>query len=138
MVDELAAQCRDRPIRFDVEAGEPVLVRLDKGIPLSLAVNEILLNAVAHAFPDGRPGRVTVALGEKGIGILLSIRDDGVGFNPGTVPEGSIGFSLIQILVAQAGGNVEYHSPLEDASGTEVRINVQAEDAPSAPNDPSA
>jgi two-component sensor histidine kinase len=138
VVDELAIQYRDRSVRLAMAPGGTVLVRLDKGIPLSLAVNEVLLNAVAHAFPDGRPGRVTVELTEEGNGILLSVRDDGVGFDPAEVPEGSIGFSLIHILVCQAGGTVEYRSPLGSEGGTEVRIGVQEANTPEASDTPEA
>jgi two-component sensor histidine kinase len=131
VVEGLSEQFKDRPVRFTMDTEGNILIRLEKGVPLSLAVNEILLNAVAHAFPDGRPGHVAVELAERDTGLLLCIRDDGVGFDPEKVPAGSIGFALIEILVGQAGGSVEYESPLSEAGGTEVRITVQEEKAPS-------
>jgi len=127
VVNELSSQFRDKPIRFSFETDGSVLVHLEKGVPLSLAVNEILLNAVSHAFPDNRPGHVEVELTERDLGVLLCVRDDGIGFAPDRVEEGSIGFSLIRILVDQAGGTVHYKSPVNTGGGTEVRIRVQAE-----------
>lgn len=127
VVNELSAQFRDKPVRFSFETDGSVLVHLEKGVPLSLAVNEILLNAVSHAFPDGRPGHIEVELSEHDLGVLLCVRDDGIGFEPDKVDESSIGFSLIKILVGQAGGTVHYLSPMSSAGGTEVSIRVQAE-----------
>jgi len=132
VVNELAAQCRDRPIGFSFENDGTVMVHLEKGVPLSLAVNEILLNAVSHAFPDGRPGHVEVELTEGNAEVLILVRDDGVGFDPEKVPADSIGVSLIQILVGQAGGDVSYKSPVNAAGGTEVRIRFQEAKTPSA------
>lgn len=131
VVEELAAQFSDRPVSFVLDSGGTMMVRLEKGVPLTLAVNEILLNSVAHAFPDGRTGRVAIELTEDGAGVHLSIRDDGVGFDPEKIPDDSIGFSLIRILVGQAGGSVAYNSPLTEKGGTEVRISVQQPKTPS-------
>ncbi len=132
VVGELSAQFTDRPIRFSCESDGTVLVHLEKGVPLSLAVNEILLNAVEHAFPDGRPGHIEVELSERNAGIRLLVRDDGIGFDPAKIPPNSIGVSLIEILVGQAGGTVAYRSPLGEAGGTEVAIQVQDPKTPSA------
>lgn len=132
VVAELAAQYRDRPLRFSCESNGTVLIHLETGVPLSLAVNEILLNAVSHAFPDGRPGHVSVELSEEGAGLLLLIRDDGIGFDAKHVPADSIGVTLVQILVDQAGGTVGYRSPVGAAGGTEVSVRVAAPNAPSA------
>jgi two-component sensor histidine kinase len=131
VIKELEAQYPDCPIRFSFTADRTFMVPLEKGVPLSLAVNEILLNAIAHAFPGGRTGQVSVQLLERNKGLQLRIRDDGVGFDPEIASKDTIGFSLIRILVGQAGGNATFVSPTSAAGGTEVAIDIQAENDPS-------
>ncbi|HTY03245.1 MAG TPA: histidine kinase dimerization/phosphoacceptor domain -containing protein [Rhodocyclaceae bacterium] len=82
-------------------------VGLEKAIPCGLAVNELVTNSFKHAFPDGRPGVITVALAGAGDNdIELSVGDDGVG-----LPEGfemgatkSLGLRLVLLLAEQLQG----------------------------------
>ncbi len=48
--------------------------------PIAAVVEEALSNALRHAYPDGEPGKVWVALGCERGRMKLSIRDHGVGF----------------------------------------------------------
>ena len=59
---------------------EPVVLPVDKAIPCGLILNELLTNALKHAFPSERRGSVSVALQPlQGGGISLVVADDGVG-----------------------------------------------------------
>lgn len=79
---------------------------VDKAIPCGLIINELLTNAFKHAFPDGRPGQVSVALHRSPEGPLeLTVADDGVGM-PSGPPVDSLGMHLVETLVAQLGGTV--------------------------------
>jgi PAS domain S-box-containing protein len=51
--------------------------------PLSQVVTELFENCLAHAFPDGRGGAVTIAaaLRERGL-VAISVEDDGAGMTP--------------------------------------------------------
>ncbi len=73
---------------------------IDTVIPLALIVNELVSNALKYAFKDGRQGEINVVLKEHENGILLSVKDNGIG-----LPEGfdrhktiNFGYKLIQIL----------------------------------------
>ncbi|PID41591.1 MAG: hypothetical protein CR981_03135, partial [Proteobacteria bacterium] len=46
-------------IRLDIEVA-PVAINIDYAVPIGLVINEIITNAVKHAFPDDRCGRVFV------------------------------------------------------------------------------
>jgi PAS domain S-box-containing protein len=79
------------------------------GIPCGLIINELLTNALKHAFPDGRNGTVSVSLSPEDGRITLAVADDGIGF-----PENidfrnteSLGFQLVTALVEQLGGTIE-------------------------------
>ncbi len=81
-----------------------VTIAVDKAIPCGLILNELISNALKHAFPDGRHGTIRVELARADSGRLrLAVADDGVGF-----PEGfnlrdqkSLGLRLIGTLAKQ-------------------------------------
>jgi PAS domain S-box-containing protein len=50
-----------RRIRLIVHA-DPLDLEIDKATPCGLILHELLANAFTHAFPDGRPGTIDVAL----------------------------------------------------------------------------
>jgi len=49
-------------------------------IPLGLIVNELITNALKYAFPDDRPGVISVELKEENECLMLAVKDNGVGF----------------------------------------------------------
>ena len=52
---------------------------VDMAIPVGLIVNELLTNALKHAFPNARKGKITIGLREMGKKLRLDVIDDGVG-----------------------------------------------------------
>ena len=54
-------------------------IAADRAAPVALLVNELLTNAIKHAFPDGRAGRLRVGSRLDGGRIHVVIEDDGVG-----------------------------------------------------------
>lgn len=88
-----------------------VHLNMDTAIPLGLIINELVSNAMAHAFPEGRSGQIRVAMGSTGNGSYrLEITDDGVGF-PAEFNLGnsqSLGLSLIQTMIGNLNGKMEY------------------------------
>ena len=89
----------------------PVRLDIDKAIPCGLLVNELVTNALKHAFPDGRCGELRVELQEleNGQGCRLRVADNGVGLPPDfdlkQVP--SLGLKLVTDLARQLGGQLE-------------------------------
>ena len=84
----------DGRIRLDIR-GEPTPITIDHAIPLGLVVNELLTNAVKHAFPGGRIGTVSLRLTkEQDRKIRLEIRDDGRGLPEHVDIEASSSFGL--------------------------------------------
>lgn len=92
----------------------------ERAVPLGLVVNELVTNALKHAFPDARPGTVTVTFhtAEPGEGVL-TVRDDGVGMGPPR--PGSLGTELVRRLVEQCGGRM-HHEALDPGTAITVRF----------------
>jgi two-component sensor histidine kinase len=57
---------------------ETVEIDPDRAVAIGIIVNELVMNAVKYAYPDG-PGPIHVELGTDGDEVVLSIADNGVG-----------------------------------------------------------
>jgi len=89
-----------------------------------MIVNELVSNALKHAFPDGRSGSVKVSLkSEEDSTCLLCVQDDGVGIPESFTPENldSLGITLVMGLVDQINGRIAY----ERNGGTKATISFR-------------
>ena len=91
----------------------PVTLSLDQAIPCGLILNEIISNALKHAFPQGQGGRVYIKLGEQDGKVHIHIEDNGVGLPEGFDPkrDGNLGLELVQTLMEQLEGRMQITSP---------------------------
>jgi two-component sensor histidine kinase len=106
-LDDMAGQwrrrCAERPIQI-VLTTQPLRVPENQASALALIVNELVLNAIAHAFPDGRSGVVRIELEPLGDRAALSVSDDGQGYDPKDVDHGRLGLWLVNGLASQVRG----------------------------------
>ena len=89
--------------------GKEVVLSIDTAVPCGLVINELLSNALKHAFPDDRHGTIHVHLDEHGDGwIRASIHDDGIGLPADFDLDrtGTLGLKLVQALVQQLDGRI--------------------------------
>ena len=106
--------------------GTAVTVEVDPALALdeeAMAVvyrvaREALQNVAKHA----RAERVSVALVTDEDSTVLTVQDDGAGFDPGTVPEGHVGLRLLRDLAAEHGADLAIDSV--PGEGTTVRLAV--------------
>jgi two-component sensor histidine kinase len=101
-----------------------------RAIAVGLATNELITNAVKHAFPDDREGDIDVRFEKTESGWCLSVRDNGVGL-PTAQPKTGLGAGLIEEFVRQAGGTLL----LETNNGTIARLALPADAASSHPGE---
>jgi PAS domain S-box-containing protein len=83
-------------------------VDINTAIPLGLIMTELVSNSLKHAFPAGRTGTVTVGLHDDGAGLMMTVRDDGIGLPAiaGAGTTNSLGIQLVGDLTEQLGGTV--------------------------------
>lgn len=106
-----ASNIRGRGIAITTSV-EPVEVEMDTAVPLGLLLNEVIINSLKHAFPNGRKGEIRITLDHTPDHRLrLMIADDGVGY-PDTGPRRpkSLGMKLVASLSAQLDGEYSLES----------------------------
>jgi two-component system, sensor histidine kinase PdtaS len=104
-------------------AMEKLNVDIDVAVPLGLIVNELLTNTLKYAFPDGRDGKVIIALEQKTDGILhLEVADNGTG-KSGITHGTGFGSQLIELLTKQLNGEMRE----EVANGLRTIFNFKME-----------
>jgi len=98
-----------------------VLLDINSAIPCGLIINELVMNALKHAFPGGRKGEIIVSLRPSGDDrFILSVSDDGVGFPAGLDfhKTETLGMQLVTMLVDQLDGTIS----LERKPGTRFEV----------------
>jgi PAS domain S-box-containing protein len=128
LVDDLIQSYGVTQITSKIEVGD-ISLDIDIAIPCGLIINELVSNALKHAFPD-KKGEITVSLRSNNENIELIVRDNGVG-----IPEDvdfrkteTLGLSLVSILaegqldgkitVTRDGGTAFYITfPFQDTAG---------------------
>ncbi|HEX6859896.1 MAG TPA: sensor histidine kinase [Caulobacteraceae bacterium] len=84
------------------------VVKADVSVSLGLVVTELVINALKHAFPGRRPGRILVSYHSEGDGWILTVRDDGVGMPTGAAASASgLGTNIVAALARQLDAEVE-------------------------------
>lgn len=98
-----------------------------QGFALGLALNELITNALQHAFPGGRPGTISISMADLGDEIWIEVADDGVGIPETEGPEvlGS-GRSIVDAVVrGDLAGQALYRS---SERGTRVALTFPRAD----------
>ena len=98
-------------------------VPISRAVPVGLIVNELLSNALKHAFVGRKEGKIKVSLTASEEGrINLTVSDDGVGLPPGfDINEtGTLGLRLIKILTED-----QLHGTLEVISEEGTTFNIE-------------
>ena len=122
-----------RRVRLDFAMGK-IMVDINTAVPLGLLMNELISNALKHAFPHGK-GRDDQHQWQDGEGdlITLVVRDNGIG-----IPEDldwknttSLGMRLVTSLIDQVDGTIT----LDRENGTTCTITVKKDPAPEVTRD---
>ncbi len=119
-------------VRFQLDLDE-LSLPVDQAVPLGLLCNELLTNALKHAFAETVSGMVTVT-GRVADGLAtLTVRDNGRGLPPDFDPEcgGTLGMQLVWSLADQLHGQITAES--NSGAVFTLRFPLRAERGVDAP-----
>ena len=124
LTDHLAVSYGEQrgSVKIEVEAGGLALDVI-RANPCGLLVNELVTNALRHAFGPGQPGTIRVVVNREGPGgTRIVVRDNGRGFPPGLDfrKTETLGLQIVIGLVEQLDGEIAMTS--EPGVGTEFSV----------------
>ena len=93
---------------------------IETAIPVGLIINELVSNALKHAFKSGEMGEIKIILDKQDDTYTLTVQDNGVGLPDDILPENSksLGLMLVNALVTQLEGKISF----EVKNGTSFKI----------------
>src|ERR1700730_5402919 len=99
----------------------------DRAVAIGIIVNELVMNAVKYAYPDGA-GPIHVKLRADGDDLVLAITDDGVALNVKTDPRSTgMGQRIVSAMAAKLEASVE-RDPAH--SGTRILLRFRRVNKP--------
>lgn len=110
-----------KEIEFDIQVDASILFEMDTMIPMGLILNEMITNALKHAYPQ-RKGVVYISGTNVNELITISVKDNGVGLKDGFDIKNvnGLGLQLIQILCDQVDANLF----IENKNGLKVEMKI--------------
>lgn len=116
-----------KKVEIDLKVSD-LSINVNQALPLGLIANELIANAIKHAFTEKEKGTITVLVMDKEPGtVSVEISDDGKGLDidPTNLREnGNLGFTLVSTLVKQLKADLE----IETDHGTTFRFKFQKND----------
>ena len=119
----------DKDIQITVE-GEEISLPSQPATSLALAVNELIQNAVEHAFVGRNQGAIVIKLTQDQEYLSIEITDDGIGFpadynGRGAAPARSLGLQIVETLVKEdLKGELMLSNMLPNERGTRALIQI--------------
>ncbi len=114
---------RSISIKYDVDK---IFLDINTAIPFGLILNELVTNALKHAFPDKKEGKVEIIFKELGHNKYdLKVIDNGIGLKKDLKISKfkSLGLRLINLLVEQIDGTLK----ISEKNGTIFNITFPKE-----------
>jgi two-component sensor histidine kinase len=106
---------KDVTVRIEADPG---YLPNDTCMPLALILNELLTKSAKHGVNGSDAGEITVALRRVGAHVVLSVEDNGPGFELGDTRRRSSGLGLVRGLTQQLRGSFK----VERASGARCTV----------------
>lgn len=115
-------QSQANRINIKSDTGE-IFLEIDQAILCGLIVNELVSNAIKHAFKGRESGEIIVKLSEENNNHEIIVKDNGIGFPKDIDIENtdSLGLQLVTSLTSQMIGKIEIVSD----NGTTVKISFK-------------
>jgi two-component sensor histidine kinase len=115
--DLVHASGRNIALKFELEQTE---IPAEQAAALALMVNEIVTNALKHAFPNEGAGTITLRVSQSAGDLIVEITDDGIG-HQGEISGATFGQNLVRSIARQLKATIEWS---DGAPGTRVSIRM--------------
>jgi|GEM_PF-3372215 len=127
LVENLMALHRDARSRVEVHIQiQDISLKLSQGISCGLILNELISNALKHAFPENRKGAIFITGRHvKDTYIRLTIQDNGVGmagFGSAGKQENGMGLDIVRLLIEN-----QLEGTMDIVNDNGVRIEIEWE-----------
>lgn len=99
---------------------------VDSAVPLALFIVEAVTNCFRHAFPADAAGKIDMTFALVGEKAILSIEDNGQGYDVDQSLGRDMGTQLMQGFASQLNGNVSFISDRNMGSSTTLHFPVTA------------
>jgi two-component sensor histidine kinase len=101
---------------------EPLSLDPDRAVAIGVIVNELVINALKYAYPEGS-GPIRVGLQRlNGQRAMLSVEDEGIGIDNTQAISSGLGQRIVQAMATKLGAEVQQAS---QSPGTKVVISFE-------------
>lgn len=109
-------------IRLEMDIDD-ITLDIDTVVPIGLITNELISNALKHAFKGRESGIINLSLRESNNILYLTVKDNGVGLPDGELPVSykSLGATLIQSFAEKLEGEIK----IDVSDGSEVVVEIR-------------
>ncbi|MCC7564391.1 MAG: hypothetical protein KO275_07800, partial [Methanobacterium sp.] len=89
---------------------EDIKLNIETSVPCGLIINELVSNSLKHAFTPGRKGNITIKMYSDNDDFILTVADDGIGYDKKAelLDNANFGLKLVDVLVKQLDGSLEH------------------------------
>ena len=131
LCESLAASMIHDPERLSIVVTvDDSVVDADASVSLGLIITELVINALKHAFPEQKHGKIVVDYRSDGRKWALSVTDDGVGMPMGEhKAKPGLGTGIVEALSRQLQGNVRVADASPGTAFTLVHDELAGDDA---------
>ncbi len=110
----------NRDIKLEIEV-EKMILDIDTITPIGIIINELIVNALKHAFTNTKNALIRIMLYKKEDLLILQVADNGIGFEQTTKKEKSFGLKLIKSLSRKLKASLSFINK----NGTLVELKIK-------------
>jgi PAS domain S-box-containing protein len=110
-------------IEVIIDVKKDIILNMDTAVPCGLIINELVTNAIKHAFNESKSGQINITLKSDNGCFTLIVSDNGEGIPPEVDLDNpqKLGLQLVKSLTDQLEGKIEYNG----SKNTEFKIQFR-------------
>lgn len=108
-------------------SGDEVYLSVVQAVPYGILANELITNALKHAFTGKKEGHIEIKFAKKNRDIVFSVSDNGVGLSEDYEQrvEQSLGMNLVEQVAEQLDGRITLRQP--ESGGTDFTLAFKSD-----------